>query len=40
MVRSMLANSSLLDYLGGEALRMVAYILNQIPSKYVPKTPF
>ena len=28
MVRSMLANSSLLDYLWGEALRTMTYILN------------
>ena len=40
MVHSMLANSSLLDYLWGEALRTAAYILNQVSSKYVPKTPF
>ena len=40
MARSMLTNSSLSDYLWGEALRTAAYILNQVPSKYVPKTPF
>ena len=40
MMRSMLANSSLSDYLWGEALRMTTYILNQFPSKFVPKTPF
>ena len=40
MVRSVLENSSLLDYLWEEALRMSAYILNQVLSKYVPKTPF
>ena len=37
MVHSMFSNSSLPDYLWGEALRMTAYILNQVPSKYVPK---
>ena len=40
MVRSMLANSSLPDYLWGEALGTTTYILNQVPSKYVSKTPF
>ena len=40
MVRSMLANFSLPDYLWGEALRTVAYILNQVLSKFVPKTHF
>ena len=40
MVCSMLSNSSLPDYLWGEALRTTAYILNQVPSKSVPKTPF
>ena len=28
------------DYLQGEALRTITYILNQVMSKYVPKTPF
>ena len=40
MVCSMLENSSLLDYLWGEALRTTTYILNQVLSKFVPKTPF
>ena len=40
MVRCMLLNSSLLELLWGEALITVAYILNQVPSKYVPKTPY
>ena len=40
MVRCMLVNSSLLEFLWGEALINVAYILNQVPSKYVPKTPY
>ena len=40
MVRSMLENSSLLDYLWGEALRTVAYILNQDPRKFVPMSSF
>ena len=40
IVRSMLANSSLPNYLWGEALRMTTYILNLVPSKYVSKTPF
>ncbi|KAJ9696926.1 hypothetical protein PVL29_008922 [Vitis rotundifolia] len=40
MVRCMLSNSSLPEFLWGEALRTVAYILNQVPSKSVPKTPY
>ena len=40
MVCSMLVNYSLLDYLWGEALRATTYILNQVSSKYVPKTHF
>ena len=40
MVCSMLLNSSLPDYLWGEALRTTTYILNKVPSKFVPKTPF
>ena len=40
IMRFILANSSLPDYLWGEALRMMTYILNQVPTKYVPKTPF
>ncbi|RVW87069.1 Retrovirus-related Pol polyprotein from transposon TNT 1-94 [Vitis vinifera] len=40
MVRCMLSNSSLPEFLCGEALRIAAYILNQVSSKYVPKTPY
>ena len=40
VVRSMLENSSLSDYLWGEAVKMTTYILNQVPSKDDPKTPF
>ena len=40
MVRCMLVNSSLLEFLWGEALKNAAYILNQVPSKFVPKTPY
>ncbi|RVW41067.1 Retrovirus-related Pol polyprotein from transposon TNT 1-94 [Vitis vinifera] len=40
MVRCMLSNSSLPEFLWGEALRTVAYILNQVPSKSMPKTPY
>ena len=36
----MLSNSSLLEFLWGEALRTAAYILNQVPSKSVLKTPY
>ena len=36
----MLVNSSQPKFLWGEALKTTAYILNQVPSKYVPKTPY
>ena len=35
MVRCMLVNSSLPEFLWDEALKTVAYILNQVPSKSV-----
>ena len=40
MVRSMLSNSSLPISLWPEALKTAAYILNRVPTKAVPKTPF
>ncbi|RVW64553.1 Retrovirus-related Pol polyprotein from transposon TNT 1-94 [Vitis vinifera] len=40
MVRCMLSNSSLLEFLWGEALRTATYILNQVPNKSMPKTPY
>ena len=40
MVRCMLIHSSLLEFLWGEALMTTAYILNQVPSKSIPKTPY
>ena len=40
MVRCMLVNSSLLEFLWGKAWKIVAYILNQVPSKSIPKTPY
>ena len=40
MVRCMLVNSLLPKFLWGEALKSAAYILNQVPSKFVPKTPY
>ncbi|KAL6351417.1 hypothetical protein AAG906_035209 [Vitis piasezkii] len=40
MVRYMLSNSFLPEFLWGEALRTATYILNQVPSKSVPKTPY
>ena len=40
MVRCMLAHSLLPDFLWGDALRTTIYILNQVPSKSVPKTPY
>ena len=40
MVRSMISNSKLSISLWSEALKTVVYILNRVPSKAVPKTPF
>ena len=36
----MLVNSSLSEFLWGEALKIASYILNQVPSKFVLKTPY
>ena len=40
MVICMLISSSLPEFLWDEALKSVAYILNQVPSKSFPKTPY
>jgi len=40
MVRCMLSHSSLPDFLWGDALGTTMYIHNQVPSKYVSKTPY
>ena len=40
MVRCMLVNSSLPKFLWDEALKTTTYILNQVPSKSIPKTPY
>ena len=40
MVRSMRSNKKLPQYLWTEALKMVLYILNRVPTKAVPKMPF
>jgi hypothetical protein len=40
MVRRMLSNSELPLFLWSEALKTVVYVLNQVPSKAIPKTPF
>ena len=40
MVRCILVNSSLPEFLWGEALKTGAYILNQVPSKSIPKTSY
>ncbi|KAI3703897.1 hypothetical protein L1987_74093 [Smallanthus sonchifolius] len=40
MVRSMLANSGLPSFLWTEALKAAVHILNRVPSKSVPKTPY
>jgi hypothetical protein len=39
MVRSMMSNTSLPTFLWGDALKTDVYILNRVPSKFVPKTP-
>ena len=40
MVRSMLCNSNLPKFLWIDALKPIVYILNHVPTKAVPKTPF
>ena len=40
MVRSMLSSSKLPKILWSEALKMTAYILDQVPTKVVSKTSF
>ena len=40
MVRCMLVNSSLAEFLWGEALKTAAYIFNKVSSKSVSKTPY
>ena len=40
MVRSMRSNSNLPQFLWIKALKMAVYILNQVPTKVVQKTPF
>ena len=40
MVRSVLSNSNLPKSLWAETLKTTVYILNCVPTKVVPKTPF
>ena len=40
MVKSMRSNTKLPQYLWSEALKTAMYILNRVPTKYAPKTPF
>ena len=40
MVRSMLSNSNLPNFLWTGTLKTTVYILNRVPTKAVPKTPF
>ena len=40
MMRSVLSNSSLLKSLWGYALQIAVYLINRVPSKSIPKTPF
>ena len=40
MVRGMRSSTKLPQYLWCEALKTTMYILNRVPTKVVPKTPF
>ena len=40
MVRSMISNSNLPLSLWSEAIKTATYVLNQVPIKLGPKTPF
>ena len=40
MVKSMLSSSKLTRLLWTEALKIAVYILNRVPTKAIPKTPF
>ena len=40
MVRSMISRTNLPGFLWGEALKTALYILNRVPTKVVPLTPF
>ena len=40
MVRSMISRTNLPGFLWGEALKIALYILNRVPTKAVPLTPF
>ncbi|KAL6332863.1 hypothetical protein AAG906_017129 [Vitis piasezkii] len=40
MGRSMMSNSTLLEFLWGEALKNFVHILNCVLSKAIPKTPY
>ena len=40
MVRSMRSNDNLPQFLWNEALKTTTYIINQVPTKAVQKTPF
>ncbi|KAL6343358.1 hypothetical protein AAG906_022941 [Vitis piasezkii] len=40
MKRSMTSRSNLPEYLWGETNKIATYIMNRVPSKFVPKTPF
>lgn len=39
-VRSMTDKTNLLECLFGEALKIVIYILDEVPSRYISQTPF
>ena len=40
MVRSMISNLTLLEFLSGEPLKTVVHILNRVPTKAILKTPY
>jgi transposase InsO family protein len=40
MVRSMICNTTFLECLWSGALKITTHVLNRVPSKYVPTTPY
>jgi hypothetical protein len=40
MVHSMICNTTLSAYLWSEALKITIHVLNRVPSKSVPTTPY
>ena len=40
MMKSIMSRTNLLESLWGEVVKTILYILNRVPSKSIPKTPF